>query len=333
MTEKVASPHDRRLDPISKRRLLSQDTGLVLVLLALAIGFSIYSPYFLTAANLSNVLLSVSVIGCMAAVSTLLIISRGLDLSLGSMVALCGMLTALTVEQWHWPWPLGIAVGLFVGALCGALNGVLIAGLRINSIIVTVGSLAVFRGLAYLIKDGQSLLVESSAILSLGSLRFFGLTVSVWIFAVVFAVVWFFSAHFKTGRSIYAMGASPKAAWISGLRVLQLRFGLFVASGVSAGLAGVLLIGQSGTAIPGSGMGYELMVITAVLLGGTSLHGGEGSVLRTLLGVLIIGVLNNGMVLTSVPSFYQIIANGALLLAAVVIDQIRNGAHKGPIES
>ncbi len=333
MTEEAASPHDRRLEPISKRRLLSQDTGLVLVLLALAVGFSIYSPYFLTTANLSNVLLSVSVIGCMAAVSTLLIISRGLDLSLGSMVALCGMLTALTVEQWHWPWPLGIAVGLLVGALCGALNGVLIAGLRINSIIVTVGSLAVFRGLAYLIKDGQSLLVESSAILSLGSLRFFGLTVSVWIFAIVFAVVWFFSAHFKTGRSIYAMGASPKAAWISGLRVLQLRFGLFVASGVSAGLAGVLLIGQSGTAIPGSGMGYELMVITAVLLGGTSLHGGEGSVVRTLLGVLIIGVLNNGMVLTSVPSFYQIIANGALLLAAVVIDQIRNGAHKGPIES
>lgn len=333
MTEEAASLQNPRLAPISNRRLLSQDTGLVLVLLALAVGFSIYSPYFLTTANLSNVLLSVSVIGCMAAVSTLLIISRGLDLSLGSMVALCGMLTALTVEQWNWPWPLGIAVGLVVGALCGALNGVLIAGLRINSIIVTVGSLAVFRGLAYLIKDGQSLLVESSAILSFGSLRFFGLTISVWIFAVVFAVVWFFSAHFKTGRSIYAMGASPKAAWISGLRVLQLRFGLFVASGVSAGLAGVLLIGQSGTAIPGSGMGYELMVITAVLLGGTSLHGGEGSVVRTLLGVLIIGVLNNGMVLTSVPSFYQIIANGTLLLAAVVIDQIRNGAHKGPIES
>lgn len=333
MTEEAASQHSPRSVPLVKRRLLSQDTGLVLVLLVLAVGFSIYSPYFLTAANLSNVLLSVSVIGCMAAVSTLLIISRGLDLSLGSMVALCGMLTALTVEEWHWPWPLGVGVGLLVGALCGALNGVLIAGLRINSIIVTVGSLAVFRGLAYLIKDGQSLLVESSAILSLGSSRFLGLTISVWIFAVVFAVVWFFSAHFKTGRSIYALGASPKAAWISGLPVLQLRFGLFVASGVSAGLAGVLLIGQSGTAIPGSGMGYELMVITAVLLGGTSLHGGEGSVVRTLLGVLIIGVLNNGMVLTSVPSFYQIIANGALLLAAVVIDQIRNGAHRGPIES
>ncbi|MEY2617529.1 MAG: hypothetical protein RL522_531 [Pseudomonadota bacterium] len=333
MTEEAGSSNTPQGAPPTKKRLLSQDTGLVLVLAALAIGFSIYSPYFLTAANLSNVLLSVSVIGCMAAVSTLLIISRGLDLSLGSMVALCGMLTALTVEQWHWPWPLGVAVGLVTGALCGALNGVLIAGLRINPIIVTVGSLAVFRGLAYLIKDGQSLLVESSALLALGSARFLGLTVSVWIFAVVFAVVWLFSAHFKTGRSIYALGASPKAAWISGLPVLQLRFGLFVASGVSAGLAGVLLIGQSGTAIPGSGMGYELMVITAVLLGGTSLHGGEGSVVRTLLGVLIIGVLNNGMVLTSVPSFYQIIANGALLLAAVVIDQVRNGAHRGPIES
>ncbi|MEY4654254.1 MAG: hypothetical protein RI884_2835 [Pseudomonadota bacterium] len=333
MTEEASSPHTSRGAPPTKQRLLSQDTGLVLVLAALAVGFSIYSPYFLTTANLSNVLLSVSVIGCMAAVSTLLIISRGLDLSLGSMVALCGMLTALTVEQWHWPWPLGVAVGLVTGALCGALNGVLIAGLRINPIIVTVGSLAVFRGLAYLIKDGQSLLVESSALLALGSARFLGLTVSVWIFAVVFAVVWLFSAHFKTGRSIYALGASPKAAWISGLPVLQLRFGLFVASGVSAGLAGILLIGQSGTAIPGSGMGYELMVITAVLLGGTSLHGGEGSVVRTLLGVLIIGVLNNGMVLTSVPSFYQIIANGALLLAAVVIDQLRNGAHRGPIES
>lgn len=333
MTQEATSPSPAPAGIAVKQRFMSQDTGLVAVLLLLAAGFSIYSPYFLTAANLSNVLLSVSVIGCMAAVSTLLIIARGLDLSLGSMVALCGMLTALVVEQWRWHPAAGIVVGLTAGALCGALNGVLIAGLRINPIIVTVGSLAVFRGLAYLIKDGQSLLVESPALLMLGSARFLGLTVSVWIFAVVFAVVWAFAAHFKTGRSIYAMGASPKAAWISGLPVLKLRFGLFVASGVSAGVAGILLIGQSGTAIPGSGMGYELMVITAVLLGGTSLHGGEGSVIRTLLGVLIIGVLNNGMVLTSVPSFYQIIANGALLLAAVVIDQVRNGAHRGPIES
>jgi ribose/xylose/arabinose/galactoside ABC-type transport system permease subunit len=147
---------------------------------------------------------------------------------------------------------------------------------------------------------------------------------SVWILIAVFAAAHFLAERTTVGRSIFAIGASPRAALLSGLNVNHMRFWMFVASGVSAALAGVLLIGQSGAAVPSGATGYELQVITAVLLGGTSLAGGEGSVLRTALGVLVIGILNNGMVLLSVPSFYQIAANGVLLLVAVAIDQLRS---------
>ena len=301
--------------------LSPRNIGLLLFLLAEVAYFSWKSPYFATSGNFSNLLLSISVIGVMAAVSTLVVVGRGLDLSLGSIVAVTGVVTAVTIEELRWPWAAGLAAGIGVGGLCGLFNGVVIAWLRINPIIATIGTLSVFRGIAFVIKDGQTVLVENSFILAIGSGRLGGVPVSVWLLLAAFVCAGWFAVRTAWGRSVYATGASPRAALIAGIRVTSLRFWMYVVSGMSAGIAGVMLIGQAGTAVPSAGTGYELIVVTAVLLGGTTLAGGEGAVWKTALGVLVIGILNNGMALLAVPSFYQIIANGVLLLLAVAVDQ------------
>lgn len=305
------------------RRLDLRNLGLVAFVALLAVSFSLASPHFLTFGNITNMLLTVSVIGVMAAVSTLLVVGRELDLSIGSVAALVGVVVAILVESKGWSWPAGLAAGVAVGVLTGAFNGFMVGSLKVNSIITTIGTLALFRGLAFIVTDGQTEMVQNQSLLAFGSGRILGVPYSVWILIAVFAAAHFLAERTTVGRSIFAIGASPRAALLAGLNVNRMRFCMFVASGVSAALAGVLLIGQSGAAVPSGATGYELQVITAVLLGGTSLAGGEGSVLRTALGVLVIGILNNGMVLLSVPSFYQIAANGVLLLVAVGIDQVR----------
>lgn len=305
------------------RRLDLRNLGLVAFAALLAVSFSLASPHFLTFGNITNMLLTVSVIGVMAAVSTLLVVGRELDLSIGSVAALVGVVVAILVESKGWSWPAGLAAGVAVGVLTGAFNGFMVGSLKVNSIITTIGTLALFRGLAFIVTDGQTEMVQNQSLLAFGSGRILGVPYSVWILIAVFAAAHFLAERTTVGRSIFAIGASPRAALLAGLNVNRIRFCMFVASGVSAALAGVLLIGQSGAAVPSGATGYELQVITAVLLGGTSLAGGEGSVLRTALGVLVIGILNNGMVLLSVPSFYQIAANGVLLLVAVGIDQLR----------
>lgn len=305
------------------RRLDLRNLGLVAFVALLAVSFSLASPHFLTFGNITNMLLTVSVIGVMAAVSTLVIVGRELDLSIGSVAALVGVVVAILVESKGWSWPAGLAAGVAVGVLTGAFNGFMVGSLKVNAIITTIGTLALFRGLAFIVTDGQTEMVQNQSLLAFGSGRILGVPYSVWILIAVFAAAHFLAERTTVGRSIFAIGASPRAALLAGLNVNRIRFCMFVASGVSAALAGVLLIGQSGAAVPSGATGYELQVITAVLLGGTSLAGGEGSVLRTALGVLVIGILNNGMVLLSVPSFYQIAANGVLLLVAVGIDQLR----------
>lgn len=305
------------------RRLDLRNLGLVAFVALLAVSFSLASPHFLTFGNITNMLLTVSVIGVMAAVSTLLVVGRELDLSIGSVAALVGVVVAILVESKGWSWPAGLAAGVAVGVLTGAFNGFMVGSLKVNAIITTIGTLALFRGLAFIVTDGQTEMVQNQSLLAFGSGRILGVPYSVWILIAVFAAAHFLAERTTVGRSIFAIGASPRAALLAGLNVNRIRFCMFVASGVSAALAGVLLIGQSGAAVPSGATGYELQVITAVLLGGTSLAGGEGSVLRTALGVLVIGILNNGMVLLSVPSFYQIAANGVLLLVAVGIDQLR----------
>ena len=311
---------------IAQRRVLIEPQTAILlgVLLFLVVFFSFMSPYFLSVLNLTNMLLAVSVIGTMAAVSTLVLVSRGLDLSVGSIVGLVGVVCgALLTIGWHWS--SAIIAGLLVGGICGLINSVLIVGLGINSIIVTIGTLSIYRGVAYILTEGQTLFVSNELILALGSSRVGWLPWSVILMLVVFLICHLVATFTVAGKTLYAIGANPRASRLSGISLGRYRAFVFTLSGMSAAIAGVLLIGQSATAVPAAGVGYELLVITAVLLGGASLHGGEGRVSGTLLGVLIIGILNNGMTLLGVNSYFQIVAHGVLLLAAVSLDQIRRG--------
>jgi ribose/xylose/arabinose/galactoside ABC-type transport system permease subunit len=307
-------------------RLASAPQTLLLVALlgCLAAGFSLGSPYFLSTANLINIMLSMSVIGVMAAVSTLILIGRGLDLSLGSVVALVGLVTATALEH-GFHWAPAVAMGIATGAACGLFNGLLIVYLGINSIIVTIGTLSIYRGIAYAVSEGKSLFVSDEAILTFGAGRIGLIPAAVILMLFVFAVCHIAATYTRVGRTLYAVGANPRASRLSGISIRSYRLWIFVISGVSAAVAGILLIGQAATAVPAAGIGYELLVVTAVLLGGASLHGGEGRISGTLLGVLIIGVLNNGMTLLGVNSYFQTIAHGALLLLAVTIDQVRRG--------
>jgi ribose transport system permease protein len=305
-----------------------QSFGLMALLIVMIAVLSFASPYFLTVGNIVNILLSVSVIGTMAAASTLVLISRNLDLSVASIAALAGVITAEAMGNWGISAGVTILIGLGVGALCGAINGFLINVCRINSIITTIGTLSVFRGAAFVITNGSTALVDNQTLVFIGSGRILGVPVAVWLMLLIYLAVHFVATRTRIGRSLYAIGANPRASMLAGLRLARYRLGVFVASGLSCGLAGILLNGQSGTAMPGAAVSYELLVVTAVLLGGTSLQGGEGRVGGTLLGVLIIGTLNNGMTLLSVPSYYQTVANGILLLIAVGIDQLRCGAGR-----
>jgi ribose/xylose/arabinose/galactoside ABC-type transport system permease subunit len=305
-----------------------QSFGLMALLIVMIAVLSFASPYFLTVGNIVNILLSVSVIGTMAAASTLVLISRNLDLSVASIAALAGVITAEAMGNWGISAGVTILIGLGVGALCGAINGFLINVCRINSIITTIGTLSVFRGAAFVITNGSTALVDNQTLVFIGSGRILGVPVAVWLMLLIYLAVHFVATRTRIGRSLYAIGANPRASMLAGLRLARYRLGVFVASGLSCGLAGILLNGQSGTAMPGAAVSYELLVVTAVLLGGTSLQGGEGRVGGTLLGVLIIGTLNNGMTLLSVPSYYQTVANGILLLIAVGIDQLRRGTGR-----
>lgn len=301
-----------------------QTAGLLLFLVAMLISFSFLSPYFLSVNNLTNALLAVSVLGTMAAFSTLVVVGRGLDLSIGSIVGLVGVLAA-QILQAGGHWSVAIVAALAAGAVCGSINAAVMVGLRINSIIVTIGTLSIFRGVAYIVSQAQTLFVSDQVILDLGSARIFGVPWSVLLMLALFCACAWFARNTVIGRTLYAIGANPRASRLSGISIDAYRIGIFVASGMSAGLAGVLLIGQAATAVPTAGIGYELLVVTAVLLGGTSLHGGQGKVVGTLLGVLIIATLNNGMTLLGVDSYWQIVAHGVLLLVAVSIDQLRRG--------
>ena len=300
-----------------------EDLALLAVLVALGVFFSARSPYFLYADNLSNLLLAVSVIGTMAAVSTLVLVAGYLDLSVGSAAAFSAIACVWLIEDHGWGTAGAIAVALLLGVLAGAVNGVFSVALGVNPIITTIGMLSVLRGLSYVLTEGSEILVRDEFLLRLGSGRFLSLPYGVWVMFAAFAVVAFVARYTVAGRNLYAIGANPRAARLAGIPLGRYQVVILATSGLAAAVGGLLLVGQAGSAASHAATGYELQVITAVLLGGTALTGGSGRIRGTFLAVLIIGTLNNGMTLLAVPSYYQTVASGVLLLTAVGIAQAR----------
>jgi ribose transport system permease protein len=306
--------------PTARRRQIPEVAALVVVLLALGIFFSIASPYFLNYDNFVNIVTAAAVTGIIAAPATMLLIAGQFDLSVGSAAAFCGAVLASLAL--HNAMAFAVPVAVLAGIGIGILNGFLVTVIGINALITTLGTLAVFRGLTQVLTDGQTLGVEHFG--GLGTARpLFDIPLPVYIFAGVALAFWFLSRYTVFGRSMYAIGANPAAARLNGIRSKRIIFVGFVLSGVCVAVGGLILASQLGAASPQAANGLELSVVTAVILGGASLAGGRGAISGTMLGLLIIGTLNNGLVLLNVSSFWQTVAQGSLLIFAVAFDQLR----------
>jgi ribose transport system permease protein len=310
-----------------KRVSLPETAVLFGALAVLVIFFSITSPYFLNTANLINILQNTARIGIVACPATLLMISGQVDLSVGSASAFVAMVAAIAAATSGSPitpgLPLWVAllIGMVAALLVGLLNAVSVTVFRINSLITTLATLAILRGLTKVASDGQTVRLEEFT--WLGTARVLGLPIPVYMFAAVVAVFFFVLRYTTYGRSMYAIGASPTAARLAGIRTDRAVFIAFILSAALAGLSGLILVSQVGSASPNAGLGLELSVVTAVVLGGASLAGGRGSIVGTTLAVLIIGVLGNGLIQLAVPSYWIDVAGGVLLLVAVGFDQVR----------
>lgn len=310
----------RRSRAVWIRRLQAQ--GLPLVLLILVVFFTTQSKYFLTPQNFFSIGSVASALGIMAVAQTFLIISGGFDLSVGSVVALTGVVIGVLFQNGTgldiW---LSAAIGLSMGLLVGVVNGIVVVGLRINALITTLGTLSIFSGLAYLITAGKTLIITSAPFQFLGSGYVGPVPVTLIVFAIVAGSGIVVARYTGLGRAIFAIGGNPEAARLSGIEVHRIQFGLFVASGLLAGLAGVLVTSQLGASSPQVGDTYTLAVVTAVILGGTSLAGGRGSVVGTVLAVIILTVLQNGFALLQFSSYVQTMALGIVLILAVLLDE------------
>ena len=285
---------------------------------------------FFSVANLLNIALSVSVIGILGVGMTAIILTGGIDLSVGSGVALNGVVVALAANAVGGAHSPGLAViaglgaALAVGASGGIFTGATVARFGVPPFLVTLALLSIERGLAFVLSSGQSLSGLPPAIEWLGQGFVLGVPVPVWLTAVVFALGWFVLARTTWGRWVYAVGGNQEAAWLAGIDTRAVIVWVYVANGLLVGLAGVVLAARLGAAVPNAGLGYELDVIAAVVVGGTALTGGRGSVLGTLIGATAIAILNNALNLANVDPYLQRIAVGVVILAAVLGDRLRH---------
>jgi ribose transport system permease protein len=290
-------------------------------LIALFIILSIASPSFLTATNLSSVARQTAVINIMALGMTVVIISGGIDLSVGSILALAGLLGAMTMHNYPAAW--GVMAGLAAGTACGLANGLMITTLRVSPFIVTLGTMGIYRGLALIISKGLPVqqIPDSFSFLAEGTLL--GVPFVLWILLVCAAATHVILEHTRLGRYAFSIGSNPEAAFYAGVPVRFHTTAVYALAGLLTGLAGMIESSRLMTGQPTSGQGYELTAIAAVVIGGGSLRGGEGSVLGTLVGAFIMGLLANGSDLLGVNPYWQQVVIGAVIIAAVALDEWR----------
>ncbi|HTA70808.1 MAG TPA: ABC transporter permease [Bryobacteraceae bacterium] len=290
-------------------------------LLALFIILSIASPNFLTSTNLSSVVRQTAVINIMALGMTVIIIAGGIDLSVGSILALAGLLGAMTMEKHGIGW--GIAAGMLVGMLCGFANGLMITSLRISPFIVTLGTMGIYRGFALIISKGLPVHEIPPSFSYLGEGTLLGVPFVLWILLLCAVVTHVMLEHTRHGRYAFSIGSNPDAAFYAGVPVKFHTTVVYAGAGLLTGLAGMIEVSRLMTGQPTGGQGYELTAIAAVVIGGGSLRGGEGSVLGTLVGAFIMGLLANGSDLLGTNPYWQQVIIGAVIILAVAFDELR----------
>jgi ribose transport system permease protein len=303
-------------------------------LIILVVFFSLASPHFLTESNFIGIFLATSVVGILAMGVTFVIITGGIDLSVGTVMTFAAVMTGVFITNLGLPWPVGIVLGIFSGTLMGIANGVIVARLGLPPFIATLGMLNIARGLALVISELRPIyfpdqpefnkffmgsLMEELGLPDMPNLFF--------VFVIAAVVAWFVLARTIVGRYIFAIGSNEEATRLSGVRTMRYKAAAYVISGTMAGLAGVVLAARLNSAQPSTGFGYELDAIAAAVIGGTSLAGGEGTITGTIIGAFIISVLTNGLRLMNVPQEWQIVVTGVIVIGAVYLDILRRGRH------
>jgi ribose transport system permease protein len=309
--------------------------GIVVVVIVMMIFLAIAQPeYFLSVQNLTNVLKQIAMNSLLAIGLFLVILTAGIDLSVGSILALAMMAVAIA-DKADWPWPVVLLIGPMVGIIVGAINGLGLTLLRLpHPFIMTLGTLNAVRGLTNLISDGRPISGLSAPVRFLGSAQiplpalgpFGAIPVSAFVLLVCYGGVAVFLRKVSVGRHIYAVGGNPQAARVSGISVDRVLVLVYVMSGFFAGLSALLLAGRTDSGFPNAGIGAELDAIAAVIIGGASFFGGRGTVLGVFSGVLIMGLLRNGLNLMNVSVFWQQLLIGIIIILAVYVDVLRRRA-------
>lgn len=309
--------------PVRKREFLGR-YGLVLALGAEIAFFALLSPYFFTAENLLNVSLQTSIIAIIAVGMTFVILTAGIDLSVGALVAMSGVLATSVLQlglAWTWSLLLALVVVVVLGAISGSIAGLFVTKFNITPFIVTLALMTIWRGLAYMYTDGRPIwgLPEEFSLIAAG--RVFHVPFPTIMMVGVYGWAHVVLNHTRFGRYVYAVGGNKEAARLAGIDTKKILVSVYIICGVLASLSGMLLASRMNSGQPNAGQMYELDVIAAVVVGGASLFGGRGTVVGTFLGAMLIGILRNGLNLLNVNSYVQQVTVGLVILAAVLLDQ------------
>ena len=301
--------------------------GIFIVFSIICLIISFIAPQFLTVSNWTIIITQVSINALLAFGVTFVIITGGIDLSLGSIVAVAGVSAAMLAHPDSYPVLVPVFAGLLAGLLIGAFNGFIITKSKIAPFIVTLGTMTIGRGLALILSNGRPVSNLSDSFVFIGSGKLMGIPLLIIILICMFIICSVILNKTILGRYIYAVGGNEQAARASGINVTQVKMAVYSISGVLAGLAGILLTSRITTGQPNAGAGFELDAIAAVVIGGTSTTGGKGSITGTLVGVLLIGVINNSLDLLNVTSYYQQVVMGIIIIGAVVLDSLNQKSN------
>lgn len=298
--------------------------ALVIILAVFLIALAVTNHSFLTFSNMNVILIQVAANALLATGATFVILTGGIDLSVGSIVGLSGVVAALFAQNdGYLTCTEAVILGVLAGTAIGAFNGLLVAVARVPPFVATLGNMTVASGLAFVASDGQPISGLSDQFLGLSG-EIYGISIPVAVMVVVVVIAWVILSRTRFGMHVYAVGGNPHAARVAGVNLRANRFAVYTISGFLAGLAGVILAARATAGIATNGTGYELNAIAAAVIGGISLAGGRGSIIGTVFGFLIIGVLDNGLNIINVSPFYQLIVKGLIIIGAVFVDSLVN---------
>ena len=304
---------------VISKSIIEIGPGLFIILLIEIIYFSVMSEYFLSWQNFNNIFRASTIIGIMALGQTIVMISGGFDLSVGSISAATALSSAWILQE-GFGYVYGALIPIIIGGVLGVLNGVLVGYFKINPLIATLGMMSIIRGLGYIFSD-IAVRIQNQNFLNIGSGQIFSIPYVAIILVFLFIAVGLIIPKFSFGRYMYAIGSNERACVLAGVRVNRWKLVFYGSCGALAGLAGVITAARVAVVSPQINIGTELVVFSAVILGGTTLSGGRGKILGTFIGVIIVSILNNGLIMLSIPTYYKYVSTGIILLVAVMYDE------------